>query len=65
MVNPAAAARRALPSVDRLLGSEAVAVLIAAHGRSRVTTFLRRALDVERERLATPDAGAFDETRFL
>jgi len=56
MVNPAAAARRALPSLDRLLGSAAVTALIAAHGRSRVTETLRRALDAERERLAQPDA---------
>ncbi|MBX9903048.1 MAG: L-seryl-tRNA(Sec) selenium transferase [Burkholderiales bacterium] len=64
MVNPAAAARRALPSVDRLLGSAAVAALIAAHGRSRVTEILRRALDTERERLAQPDA-AWNEELFL
>jgi L-seryl-tRNA(Ser) seleniumtransferase len=65
MVNNAAAARRALPSVDRLLGSEAVAVLIATHGRSRVTAFLRHALETERARLAEPDAAAFDESFFL
>ena len=65
MVNTAAAARRALPSVDRLLGSEAVAVLIAAHGRSRVTAFLRHALETERARLAGPDAAAFEEHFFL
>ena len=65
MVNPAAAARRALPSVDRLLGSDAVAALIAAYGRTRVTEFLRRSLDAERARLGEPTAGAFDETRFL
>lgn len=65
MVNDPAAARRALPSVDRLLGSPAIAALIAAWGRSRVTTILRAALDAERERLAQADAGAYDETRFL
>lgn len=65
MVNDPAAARRALPSVDRLLGSPAIAALTAAWGRSRVTTILRAALDAERERLAQADAGAYDETRFL
>ncbi len=65
MVNTDTAARRALPSVDRLLGSPAVAALLAAWGRSRVTTILRLALEAERERLAQPDAGAYDETRFL
>ena len=65
MVNPAAAARRALPSLDRLLGSSAAAKLIAGYGRSRVTETLRAALDAERARLAQPDADAFDEHRFL
>ncbi len=65
MVNPAAAARRALPSVDRLLGSAAVGPLIAAYGRSRVTEFLRHALHTERTRLAAPTAATYDETLFL
>ncbi len=65
MVNPTAAARRALPSVDRLLGNTAVEQLIAAHGRTRVTETLRRALDAERVRLAQPDAAAYDESLFL
>jgi L-seryl-tRNA(Ser) seleniumtransferase len=65
MVNPAAAARRALPSLDRLLGSTAVAGLIAAHGRSRVTEALRAALEAERARLAAPGAATYDEARFL
>jgi len=65
MVNPAAAARRALPSVDRLLGNAAVEQLIAAHGRTRVTETLRRALDAERARLAQPEAAAYDEAQFL
>jgi L-seryl-tRNA(Ser) seleniumtransferase len=65
MVNPVATARRALPSLDRLLGSAAVADVIAAHGRTRVTETLRQALDAERARLAQPDAAAYDEARFL
>lgn len=65
MVNPDAAARRALPSVDRLLGTPAVGALIAVYGRSRIAAALRAGLDAERERLAQPEAAAFDETRFL
>jgi L-seryl-tRNA(Ser) seleniumtransferase len=65
MLNPAAAARRALPSLDRLLGSPAVADLIAAYGRSRVTEALRRALDTERERLTEATDTPYDEQRFL
>jgi len=65
MVNAAAAARRALPSLDRLLGSPAVADLLAAYGRSRVTGLLRQALDAERERLTDADAAPYEETRFL
>jgi len=65
MLNDPAAARRALPSVDRLLGCAAATTLVAAYGRSRVTAILRLALEAERERLAQADAGAYDETRFL
>lgn len=65
MVNAAAAARRALPSLDRLLGSPAVARLVATYGRSRVTEMLRRALDAERERLTDTEAPPYDENRFL
>ncbi len=65
MVNAAATARRALPSLDRLLGSPAVADLLAAHGRSRVTEMLRLALDAERERLTGAEAAPYDEHRFL
>jgi len=65
MLNDPAAARRALPSVDRLLGCAAATTLVAAYGRSRVTAILRLALEAERERLAQTDAGAYDETRFL
>ncbi len=65
MVNSTAAARRALPSVDRLLGSTAVEPLIAAYGRTRVTETLRRALDTERARLVQPSATPYDDDRFM
>lgn len=65
MLNPASAARRALPSLDRLLGSPAVADLVAAYGRSRVADTLRRALEAERERLTGTAAAPYDEQLFL
>jgi L-seryl-tRNA(Ser) seleniumtransferase len=65
MLNPAPAARRALPAVDRLLGTEAVLALIAQYGRTRITATLRAALDAERERLAQDGAAPYDETGFL
>ncbi len=65
MVNPPTAARRALPSVDRLLASTAVTNLVAIYGRTRVTAVLRDALDAERARLAAPGAAAWSETAFL
>ena len=43
MVNPDPAARRALPSVDRLLTSNAVAPLIARFGRALTTEKIGRA----------------------
>ena len=43
MLNPAAAARRAIPSLDRLLQLGAVAELIARHGRPLVTEAARAA----------------------
>lgn len=66
MLNPAAAARRALPSVDRLLNDSRVTPLIARYGRAHVTQTLRELLDQAREALAqaTPAAG-FDESAFL
>src|SRR4051794_41823936 len=41
----AAAVRRAIPKVDRLLGSEELRPLIAAHSRAEVVRELRRVLD--------------------
>ena len=66
MLTPAPAARRALPSVDRLLGSSAVAPLIAQYGRTLTTETLRDRLQVQREQLAQHEgAAAFDEARFI
>ncbi len=66
MVNPDPAARRALPSVDRLLGSSAVVALIARFGRALTTDTIRELLQAQREKLSQ-NAGAFDfdEARFV
>jgi L-seryl-tRNA(Ser) seleniumtransferase len=48
MLNPAAAARRAIPSVDRLLKLEAVDSLIDRYGRPLVVETLRAVLDEQR-----------------
>ena len=66
MVNPDPAARRALPSVDRLLSDSAVAALIARFGRALTTDTIRKLLQAQRENLAqNADAFEFDEARFL
>jgi len=66
MLKPAEAARRALPSVDRLLNTEAVADLVARYGRPLVIDILRGELDARRAALATdPDAPGFDEADFV
>jgi len=66
MLKPAEAARRALPSVDRLLNTEAVADLVARYGRPLVVDILRGELDARRAALATdPDAPGFDEAEFV
>jgi len=67
MLNPATAARRALPSVDRLLKLEAVAVLIARYGRPLVTEILRALLDERRAALASSTAAVspLEETEFI
>jgi L-seryl-tRNA(Ser) seleniumtransferase len=48
MLNPAAAARRAIPSVDRLLKLEAVDSLVDRYGRPLVVETLRAVLDEQR-----------------
>jgi L-seryl-tRNA(Ser) seleniumtransferase len=68
MLNPAAAARRAIPSLDRLLQLGAVAELAARYGRPLVTGAARAELAALRAALgrrpADPHAG-FDEARFV
>lgn len=68
MLNRAAAARRAIPSLDRLLQLGAVVELTARYGRPLVTEAARAELAQLRaglgERPAAPEA-SFDEARFV
>src|SRR4051812_24444608 len=65
MLNPAAAARRALPSVDRLLNDSRVSSLIDRHGRTLVVETVRALLGAERAQLESDPERAFDEERFI
>ena len=68
MLKPAQGARRALPSVDRLLTSDAVGALVARYGRPLVTDVVRDLLETHRRALAGPAAAsavAFDERGFV
>jgi L-seryl-tRNA(Ser) seleniumtransferase len=66
MLTPAPAARRALPSVDRLLTSGAVAPLIAHFGRALTTDTIRDLLQTQREKLVKNAAAfEFDEDNFI
>ena len=67
MLNPAHAARRALPSVDRLLNDSRVAALVERYGRPLVVETLRALLEAQRAAFAqqTEANGAFDESAFL
>lgn len=66
MVNPDPAARRALPSVDRLLSSNSVVPLIAQYGRSLTTETIRDLLQVQRDKLAqNATAFEFNELQFI
>lgn len=61
-------ARRALPSVDRLLNNQAVGVLIVSYGRPLVAQAVRELLDEQRRQLAragSTHGEAFDEGRFV
>ncbi len=63
MVSPGPAARRALPSVDRLLNCGPVSDLIDRYGRPLVVDALRALLDETRTRLADTGTGDVpDET---
>jgi L-seryl-tRNA(Ser) seleniumtransferase len=48
MLNPAASARRALPSVDRLLKLEAVDAFVSRYGRPLVVAIIRAELEEQR-----------------
>jgi L-seryl-tRNA(Ser) seleniumtransferase len=68
MLNAAAAARRAIPSLDRLLQLDAVAELVARHGRPLVTEAARAELAALRAVLGPRSGDAptqFDEARFV
>ncbi len=52
MVNPPDAARRALPSVDRLLQQPRVLELITQHGRPLVVETIRSVIDAQRAAMA-------------
>jgi L-seryl-tRNA(Ser) seleniumtransferase len=64
MLNHAASARRAIPSLDRLLQLEAVAGLVARYGRPLVAETARAELNALRAALSQSQA-AFDEAAFV
>jgi L-seryl-tRNA(Ser) seleniumtransferase len=65
MLNPAAAARRALPSVDRLLNDSRVSALVERYGRTLVVETVRALLAAERAQLESDSDRSFDEERFV
>jgi L-seryl-tRNA(Ser) seleniumtransferase len=65
MLNPIAAARRALPAVDRLLKLQPIEELIARYGRPLVAEAVRHCLDAHRKRIGDESAAAFDERAFV
>ncbi len=65
MLNPVATARRAIPSVDRLLRHAGVAALVAQHGRPLVVETVRAVLDGQRSLLDTNGTVALDETALI
>ena len=64
MLNPAASARRAIPSLDKLLKLAAVETLVGRHGRPLVTEIARDELARLRAGLARA-AADFDEAAFV
>jgi L-seryl-tRNA(Ser) seleniumtransferase len=65
MLNSAAAARRAIPSLDRLLQLRAVAELSDRYGRPLVTEAARAELAQLRANLAACSRSGFDEAAFV
>ena len=65
MLNTAAAARRALPAVDRLLNDSRVATLVSRFGRPLVVDALRTQLEQERTALTERPDWSFDEAAFI
>ncbi|HUP96183.1 MAG TPA: L-seryl-tRNA(Sec) selenium transferase [Burkholderiales bacterium] len=65
MLNTAAAARRALPAVDRLLNDRRVATLVSRYGRPLVVDALRTQLDRERAALGERADWSFNEAAFI
>jgi L-seryl-tRNA(Ser) seleniumtransferase len=66
VLNTAAAARRALPSVDRLLGDSRVLPLIQRYGRTLVVEIIRAVLDGERAARTQDSSGhTFDDSAFV
>ena len=63
MLNAGVPARRALPSVDRLLSDSRVGTLVERYGRPHVVQTLRALLEAERAALA--GGGEFDERAFV
>ena len=65
MLNSGATARRAIPSVDRLLRLAAVETLISEYGRPLVVEILRAVLDAQRESLDRQAAADLDESSLI
>lgn len=65
MLSTGPAARRALPSIDRLLSDSTVEALISRYGRPYVIETLRALLDVHRSALADPASAGFNQSSFL
>jgi L-seryl-tRNA(Ser) seleniumtransferase len=65
MLTPPEAARRALPSVDRLLNDPALGTLTAQHGRPLVLDVVRALLAEQRDALAKSPDASFDLDAFV
>ena len=65
MLSTGPAARRALPSIDRLLSDSRVEALVSRYGRPYVVETLRALLDVQRNALSDAASGGFDQVAFL